>query len=88
MRKLLVLLAALGLADAVYAADSFTGTWKLDTAKSKIESFPAPKEETLTERKQAGITDHETPVTSRESRASECYNSLSGNIRARSASVS
>jgi hypothetical protein len=47
MRKLLVLLSVLGLAGTLYAADSFTGTWKLDTAKSKYESGPAPKEVTL-----------------------------------------
>jgi len=47
MRKLLVLLSALGLAGASYAAGSFSGTWKLDTAKSKFESGPAPKEETM-----------------------------------------
>jgi hypothetical protein len=47
MRKLLVVLIALGLAGTLYAADLFTGTWKLDTAKSKYESGPAPKEVTL-----------------------------------------
>jgi len=57
MRKLLVLLFALGLAGALYAAGPFTGTWKLDTAKSKFESGPAPKETTITVREDKGMTD-------------------------------
>jgi hypothetical protein len=57
MRKLLVLLSVLGMAGALYAADSSTGTWKLDTAKSKYESGPAPKEQTITVREAKGITD-------------------------------
>jgi len=57
MRKLLVLLSALGLAGASYAAGSFSGTWKLDTAKSKYESGPAPKEMTITVQEGKGITD-------------------------------
>jgi hypothetical protein len=57
MRKLLVLLPALGLAGALYAAGSFTGTWKLDTAKSKFESGPAPKEETMTVMEGKDTTD-------------------------------
>ena len=57
MRKLLVLLSALGLAGALYAAGSFSGTWKLDTAKSTYESGPAPKETTITVQEGKGITD-------------------------------
>jgi len=57
MRKLLVLLSALGLAGAVYAAGSYTGTWKLDTAKSKYESGPAPKEVTLMVQEGKDTTD-------------------------------
>jgi hypothetical protein len=57
MRKLLVLLSALGLAGALYAAGSFSGTWKLDTAKSKFESGPAPKEATMVVQESKGITD-------------------------------
>jgi hypothetical protein len=57
MRKLLVLLSALGLAGASYAAGSFSGTWKLDTAKSKFESGPAPKEETMVVREDKDTTD-------------------------------
>ena len=57
MRKLLVLLSALGLAGALYAADSFSGTWKLNPAKSKYESGSAPKETTVTVAEGNGITD-------------------------------
>ena len=57
MRKLLVLLSALGLAGTLYAADSFTGTWKFDAAKSKFECGPAPKEITMVERKEGSMTD-------------------------------
>jgi len=57
MRKLLVLVSALGLAGALYAAGSFSGTWKLDNAKSKFESGPAPKETTITVQEGKGITD-------------------------------
>ena len=57
MRKLLVLLSVLGLAGALYAADSFSGTWKLNPAKSKYESGPAPKETTVTVTEGNGITD-------------------------------
>jgi hypothetical protein len=57
MRKLVVLLSALGLAGALYAADSFSGTWKLNAAKSKYESGPAPKEQTVTVQESKGITD-------------------------------
>jgi hypothetical protein len=49
MRKLLVLLFALGFAGVLYADGPFTGTWKLNVAKSKFASGrPAPKEETVT----------------------------------------
>jgi len=49
MRKLLLLLCALGLAGVVYADSPFTGTWKLNVAKSKLASDPnAPKAETAT----------------------------------------
>jgi len=57
MRKLLVSLSALGLAGTLYAADLFSGTWKLDLAKSKYESGPAPKETIVTLREGKGITD-------------------------------
>jgi len=57
MRKLLILLFALGWAGALYAADSFSGTWKLNAAKSKYESGPAPKETTVTVTEGSDITD-------------------------------
>jgi hypothetical protein len=48
MRKLVVLLLALGLAGVVYADSPFAGTWKMNPAKSKIASDPtAPKAETV-----------------------------------------
>ena len=56
MRKLLVLLSAFGLASALYVADSFSGTWKLNVAKSKYESGPAPKETTVTLTEGNGVT--------------------------------
>jgi hypothetical protein len=57
MRKLLVLVCALGLAGALYAAGPFSGTWKLNTDKSKFQSGPAPQEETVTVREANGTTD-------------------------------
>jgi hypothetical protein len=57
MRKLLVLLSALGLAGALYAADSFSGTWKLNLSKSKYDPGPAPKETIVTVQEANGITD-------------------------------
>jgi len=57
MRKLLVLLSALGLAGTLYAADSFSGTWKLNVAKSKYESGPATKDMTVTVQESKGTTD-------------------------------
>lgn len=45
MRKTLLLLAILGLASSLWAADPIIGTWKLNIAKSKIPlSQTAPKE--------------------------------------------
>ena len=44
MIKSLILLCTFGL---LSAAD-FTGTWKLDTSKSKYEGMPMPKEQTVT----------------------------------------
>jgi hypothetical protein len=35
MRKAMLLLAVLGLASSLWAADAFVGTWKFDIAKSK-----------------------------------------------------
>jgi hypothetical protein len=57
MRSLLILLSALGLAGVLYAAGSFSGTWKLDSAKSKYESGSAPKEVTITVQEGNGMTD-------------------------------
>jgi hypothetical protein len=57
MRKPLVLLSVLGLAGALYAADSFSGTWKLNLAKSKYEPGPAPKETIVTVVEGKSLTD-------------------------------
>jgi hypothetical protein len=37
MRKIMLLLAVLGLVGLLYAADPFVGTWKLNVAKSKFD---------------------------------------------------
>lgn len=57
MRKLLALLSVLGIAGALYAADSFSGTWKLNLAKSTYESGTAPKATTVTVQDVKGMTD-------------------------------
>ncbi|MGA7415661.1 MAG: hypothetical protein WBW33_34630 [Bryobacteraceae bacterium] len=44
LKSLMLLFCTFGL----LAAADFTGTWKLDTAKSKYEGVPAPKEQTVT----------------------------------------
>jgi len=45
----LVVMAALAVSTAmVFAADMFSGTWKMNVAKSKINSGPAPKSFTRT----------------------------------------
>jgi len=43
MKKAMVILAALGLAASLFAADPFVGTWKLNVAQSTIKSGPPPK---------------------------------------------
>ena len=48
MRKAMFFLAVLGLAGSLWAADPAVGTWKLNIAKSKINSGPAPKREIAT----------------------------------------
>ena len=49
IKKLLCATLALGSVGSLLAADAFTGSWKLDVAKSTFASDnPAPKELTLT----------------------------------------
>ena len=49
LKKLLCATLALGSLGSLLAADAFTGSWKLDVAKSTFASDnPAPKELTLT----------------------------------------
>jgi hypothetical protein len=47
MRKLVYIIALLGLATPLFAADPFVGTWKLDSAKSKYTAGSAPKDVVL-----------------------------------------
>jgi hypothetical protein len=42
-----ITLALLGLAGALFAADPFVGTWKLNAAKSKFKAGEPPKEQTV-----------------------------------------
>jgi len=63
MRKFMLLLAVLGLAGSLWAANPDVGTWKLNLAQSKF-SGPAPKEETLVVRVVSG--QHEITFTGTE----------------------
>jgi hypothetical protein len=47
MRKIVYIIALLGLATPLFAADPFVGTWKLDPAKSKYTAGSVPKDVTL-----------------------------------------
>ena len=48
MRKTILLLAVFGLVGALWAADPFVGTWKLNVAKSKLPpSTQAPSKEEM-----------------------------------------
>jgi hypothetical protein len=49
MRKIMIFLAVFGLAASLWAADPWTGTYKMNLAKSKLapSTEAAPKEETL-----------------------------------------
>jgi len=48
MRKLMVLLAVIGLVGMLWAADPFIGTWKMNLAKSKADDPTLlPKNETI-----------------------------------------
>jgi hypothetical protein len=47
MRIMSPLLALLGLAHALFAADSFVGSWRLNGSKSKYTAGMPPKEETI-----------------------------------------
>lgn len=56
VKKLLCAALALGISSgSLLAADAFTGTWKLDVAKSTFASdYPVPKELTLTFTEEGG----------------------------------
>jgi hypothetical protein len=47
MRKIIFILALLGLASPLFAADPFLGTWKLDPAKTKYTTGTPAKDVTL-----------------------------------------
>jgi hypothetical protein len=47
MRSTKLMLALLGFAAALFAADPFVGTWKMDPAKTKYKEGTAPKEQTV-----------------------------------------
>ncbi len=70
MKKTLALMfCTIAIATLSFAAD-FTGTWKLNAAKSKAEGMPAPKEQTVTytpkgagyEYMAKGVTSTGTPI--------------------------
>jgi hypothetical protein len=48
MRKLKLVLLAIGLAASLSAADPFVGVWKLNMAKSKFQSGQAPRQQITT----------------------------------------
>ncbi len=63
MRKALLLLAVLGLAGSLWAADPIVGTWKLNIAKSKfLATDSVPKEQTLVIR-EVGTEQFEMSIT-------------------------
>jgi hypothetical protein len=47
MRKIIYIIALLGLATPLFAADPFVGTWKLDPAKTKYTTGTPAKDVTL-----------------------------------------
>jgi hypothetical protein len=67
MRKALVLLAAIGLAGSLWAADPSLGTWKLNIAKSKLGASAEGqmKEGTIVVRS-LGTADFELTLTGTE----------------------
>ena len=48
MRYTKLVLALLGFAATLCAADPFVGTWKMNPAKTKYKAGTAPKEQTVT----------------------------------------
>lgn len=81
MRKLLVLFSVLAFAAVSYADGSFTGTWKLNVAKSHFAPGPtAPKEETVTVSESAGTRDVVSKATDTSGKVTTAHftHSLSG----------
>jgi hypothetical protein len=63
MRKTILLLAVIGLAGSLWAADPSVGTWKLNVAKSKYPpTEQAPKEQMLVKR-EMGADQFELSIT-------------------------
>ena len=52
MRRILSAVTLFAMAGALFAADPFEGTWKLNSSKTKFTQGAAPKEETLVVAKQ------------------------------------
>lgn len=67
MRKAMLLLAVIGLAGLLWAADPIVGTWKLNVAKSRFASAlgAAPKQQTNTVRELAADQIEITVIGSR-----------------------
>jgi len=47
MQRIKLLIALLGFAATLFAADPFTGTWKMNAAKTKYKTGVPPKEQTV-----------------------------------------
>ena len=56
MRNLRLILAVIGLAAVLGAADPFVGVWKLNVAKSDFKSGPVPRQQITTITEAAGET--------------------------------
>jgi len=71
MRRMLSAVALFAMAGALFAADPFEGTWKLNPSKTKFTQGAAPKEEALVVAKQGddylvtitGTGESGTPVS-------------------------
>jgi hypothetical protein len=57
MRYTKLMLVLLGFAAALYAADPFAGTWKMNPTKTKYKVGTAPKEQTVTITEAGGDLD-------------------------------
>jgi len=69
MRYVKLAVAAMAFATAVFAADPFVGTWKLNPSKSKFKTGAAPKEQTLTITESGGDLDITVKGTAADGRS-------------------